>query len=226
MVVLAVLGGIALLLFGFLMIRIRFVIAYSDELTLRLRVLFFGFTLLPSRDKRKKKRSMSERKAEKIRGKLQKKQQKKIEKKKQKKSEKAEKPKKSFGEILDLLQLATSLVSVLFRHFFRHLRIRVARIRIIVASEDAATTAIAYGAITQSFNVLLPLLESVRNFPKLKKADLFVGVDFTKDAPQTDLKLVFSIRLWQIFDIAFRALGAFLRHKLKHTENKNQQHKF
>ena len=128
------------------------------------------------------------------------------------------KKKKSIRELLDLLNMITDLVKVVVSRFFRHLRIRVAKIHITVATGDAATTAIGYGAVTQAINVLFPLLESVRNFPKLRKADIAIRADFEKEEPETDIRLAFSIRIWQILHIAFGALFTLIRHKLKSDE--------
>ena len=61
-------------------------------------------------------------------------------------------------------------------------------------------------------------MESVRNFPKLRKADIQIQADFTEDAPKMDVQLAFSIRVWQVFHIAFGALFTFLRHKLKNAD--------
>ena len=160
---------------------------------------------------------MSAKKAEKIRAKLNKKLEKKRlsaeEKKKQKAEQKAKKDKKSLHETISNIKIFASLGVLVIEKFFKHLRIKLARIKIVVASEDAATTAVAYGAITQSINVLFPALESVKNFQNLKNTDIDVRADFTKDSPEIDIKLSFSIRVWQVFDIALSALVSFIKHK-------------
>lgn len=198
-------------------IKASFVISYSDELAVYMRVLFFKINFLPSK-KKKESRSMSPEKAAKIKAKLQKKNEKKkaaaAEKKRKKQEEKESGRPKTAGEILDMIKMISSVVKALLGRFFGHLSIRIARIRITVATDDAASTAISYGAITQSLNVLLPLLEDVKNFKKLKKADIDVRADFTKDTPDADIKLIFSIRVWHIFHTLFSALGAFIRHKI------------
>ena len=79
-------------------------------------------------------------------------------------------------------------------------------------------TTIAYGAITQSINVLFPLLEKIKNFEKLPSSDISVDLDYLADEPTVDIKLMFSIRVWHVFDVAFAALGRFIKHKFKHME--------
>lgn len=192
-------------------------ISYSDEIRLFVRVLIFKINILPKKDK-KGPRSMSAKKAEKIRSKLRKKAEKKRisaqEKKKEKAERKAHKTKKDITQTVSNIKMLASLAVLVIEKFFKHLRIKLARIKIIVATEDAATTAVAYGAITQSINILFPALESLKNFKNLKNTDIDVSADFTKDSPEIDVKLSFSIRVWQVFDIAISALISFIKHKI------------
>ena len=213
--------GILLFFVFLLSLKATVTICYADEVKLYVKVLFFKISILPKK-KKYWKSSMSAKKAKKIREGRKKKAEKdriakkeKAIKKEQKKLEKAKKPKKSMSEILDLVQLICHLVGAVIRRFFHHLRIDVARLRVKVATGDAATTAIAYGAVTQSINVLFPLLESVNtlSLPK-KEADLSVEADFLSDTPELDVMFSFSLRVWHLFSVAFSALGAFLRHKL------------
>ncbi len=198
------------------------IISYSDEVRLAVRVLFLKINILPSKDK-KGAHSMSAKKAEKIKAKLRKKAQKKKtdaeEKEKAKAEKKARKEKKNIGEIVSNVQTLASVAVAVIEKFFKHLRIRLARIKIVVATGDAASTAIAYGAITQSINLLFPLLEKVKNFEKLPKSDISVDLDYLEEEPTIDIKLMFSIRVWHVFDIAFAALGRFIKHKFRETAN-------
>jgi len=217
------------LLFGFLFLRVKVEIGYADEVTLRLRILGIPIRILPSSKKKKKERGMSARKAQKIREKLQKKSDKKkiakAEKKKAKEEKKKTKEKKSVQEIVGLIHMIIQLVEIVIGRFFRHLRIHIARIHVVIATGDAATTAIGYGAVTQAINVLFPILEQVRNFPKLKKADINVRADFEKESPELDILLGFSIRIWQVFHIAFGALFTFIKHMFKNKVKNESAHK-
>ena len=214
LIILAVIAFIAFL-------KATVIISYADELELAVKVLFIKIKILPSKKKRGPQ-SMSEKKARKLREKLRAKAEKKKLAKETKEKENALKDteKKSISETMDMIKMFASLGVTVIQTFFKHLRIKIARIKIKVATGDAATTAIAYGAITQSLNVLLPALESVKNFKNIKKADIDVSADFIEESPTIDIKLVFSIRVWQVFDIGFAALGRFLKHKLKSSAQK------
>ena len=207
-------------------------IAYSDDISLTVRVLFIKIKILPKKDKRKKIHSMSRKKAEKIkkqlaakkekqRQKKQLKQEKKQEKKKQK--EKEPKPKKSLSEILDLVGLAVTLVKTVLKCFFGHLRVDVARFRIRVATGDPATTAVAYGAVSQAVSYLLALLQNNKNVRGLKKADLDIECDFIAESISADIELSFSMRVWHVFHIAFAALGSLIKNRVKSAIKKSKR---
>ena len=164
---------------------------------------------------------MSEKKAAKIREALRKKQKKKALAKKQKEDAKKEKKKKSISEVIADIKMITDIALAVIKKFFSHLQIKMTRIKMLVATDDAATTAIAYGAITQSLNILLPALESVKNFKGLKRADIDIRPDFLSDSPTVDIKISFSIRVWHIFDVAIAALVKFIKIKLSKESKKS-----
>lgn len=210
-----VLGSILLFLILLLSLKVKITVGYRDEITLTVRVLFVRVKVLPKKETAGP-HSMSAAKARRIRKKAKKKAKAKQEKKEQKaiqKQQKPEKPKKSVAEIIDLIDMVRKLVVAVLRRFFKHLRIDIARMRIRVATGDAASTAVAYGAVTQAVNVLLPILESVKNFGLPKTTELDIQPDFLSEASEVDLLLSFSLRVWHVFHVAFGALGAFLKHK-------------
>ncbi len=216
--------GCILLFFVFLLsLKATITIAYTDEVTLSVRVLFLKIKILPKKEK-KGPRSMSRRKAERIRAKARKKAQKKREAalakeeaKKQKKEAAKSKPKKSMSEILDTVSMVRGIAAEVIRRFFKHLRIDVARVKIKVATGDAATTAVAYGAACTALNVLLPVLADVKNFSMPRESDFSVEPDFLGETPELDVKLSFSLRVWHVFSVALGALKKFLSHKAKST---------
>lgn len=197
------------------------------------KVLFIKIRILPGK-KPKKAKGMSAKKAEKIKRKMAKKAEKKriadAEKKKKKAEKKESGEKKSISEIIDNVKLISKLAVTVIHKFFKHLTIKIARIKMIIATEDAATTAVAYGAITQSLNILLPALESVKNFKDLKNAEIEIEPSFLDSSPTVDIKIAFSIRVWHVFDAAFSALRTFLKHKfnsdVQPQKSENPQHKF
>ena len=200
------------------MIKASVTIAYANEIKLYVKVLFIKITILPKKEPKKIK-GMSASKAQKIRKSLKKKAEKKQLAAKEKAAAKEEKKKtekkKSPQEIVAIIKMVSDLAVTVIGRFAKHLRIHIARIKIVIANEDAATTALLYGTVSQSVNLIFPVLERVKNFPRLKNADISVGCDFGSTEPQIDIKLGFSIRVWQVLNIAMSALITFLKHKLK-----------
>ena len=228
--------GIILLFFVFLAsLKATITIEYNGEVALSVRVLFIKIGILPSKEKKRKK-SMSKKQAEKLKAKLEAKEAKKRAKKAQKKKEKEQKKadiaagnikkeKKSAGEILDIVSLVSNLVKQVIGKFFSHLRIKVARIRMKIATGDAATTAITYGAVTQSINVFFPLLDGIKtvSFPTVK--DIDISADFTSEESEIDIKLSFSLRVWHLFHVAFAALGELIKYFFKSMRRKDEKSK-
>lgn len=223
MTALIIIGAILLFFVFLLSLKATITIAYADELTLSVRVLCIKIRILPKKEKRGP-RSMSRRSAERIREKARKKAQKKreaakakAEAKRQKKEAAKGKPKKSMSEILDIVSVIREIAAEVIRRFFKHLRIDVARVKIKVATGDAATTAVAYGAACTALNVLLPVLSEVKNFSLPRERDFSVEPDFLGETPELDVKLLFSLRVWHLFSVAFGALKKFLAHKAKNA---------
>ena len=172
---------------------------------------------------------MSRKKANRIKKRLDAKAEKKRlskQKKKEKKdAEKASKEdgekKRSLSEIMDTVDLAFTLVKAVLGCFFGHLRVDVAKFRIKVATGDPASTAIAYGAVSQTVSYLIALLKNNKNVKGLKRADIDIQCDFLSDTPSADIKLSFSLRVWHVLHIALTALINFIKKKVKSAKTLN-----
>lgn len=225
-ILLGVLGSILLLLAFLLFLKFKITVGYREEVTLRVGVSFLNIKILP---RKKKKtggpRSMSAAKAKRIRKRIAKKAERKAARKREKElrkqqkktpSEQSQKEKKtpSASEIVDLLDMVRKLIYAIVRRFCKHLRVDVARIKLKIATGDAATTAVAYGAVTQAINVLLPILQSVKNFGLPKTTQFDIQPDFLAESSEMDIEISFSIRTWQILHVWWDALLSLIKHKL------------
>ena len=222
MLALYIIGGILLFFALILSLKATVTVAYHDTVALSVRVLFFKIRILPKKEKRGPHR-MSAKKAKKIKAKLRKKQQKKAEAKHRKAKKKAakkempksEKKKMSLPEILDLISLIRKILVKIVKTFFGHLRIDIIRLKIRVATGDAASTACSYGAITQAVNLLFPVLESTKNFSTPKTRDIDIVADFVGEEMEFDVEFAFSLRVWHLFHVALGALGTAIKHFVK-----------
>ncbi len=190
--------GILIFLSLLSMLSAHLVLEYREDITLTLSVLFFKYPLFPAK---KKNIRLS-------------KQKKKRETKPQKKgqSPNGETKAKEKG-ILERLGALRELLSVLLDRTFGHLSIRTARIRIRVATGDAASTAILFGAVNGG---VVLLLETLDRFGKLKanrQDEIEVSPDYLAEKTTADIRLLFSLRVWHIADILLKTFVTYIKSK-------------
>ena len=216
---LIIIFSIIVLLALLLSLKITLRITYEDSLRVYLKVFFVKTRLYPSKKKEKKyPHSMSKRKARKIKDSLQKKS------KPKKKKKKEEKPIEK-NDLISIVSITTNFVKNFIGTFTRAVRVKFSRMHITVASEDAATTAILYGAITQSVNVLFPLIDNIKNVKKLPSGkELSVRADFLTDKPTVDIDINLYVRvggaLKALFSAGIRTFKKAVRDKMKELERR------
>ncbi|MBR2715179.1 MAG: DUF2953 domain-containing protein [Ruminococcus sp.] len=198
MIALIILLFVFLLITALCFVKLRFYAVYSEKLTLKLKVLFFTFTLVPYKKKKKKS------------GK--KKQEKKIPKKK-----KESKPKKKqdsylkklsskkgvdglFSILVDVAKLAASTMKKVFsKVVFDKFDVRVK-----VVGEDAADTALKYGKLCGGFYSAVAI---VCETAKCEHYTLDVKPDFDDEAKMyVHADFDFYIRLFYVLKYALSAL--------------------
>ena len=222
MTALIVILSIALLIALLLSTKVLLHIRYEESLTVYLRVLFVKIRLYPSeKEKKKYPHSMSKRKAQKIKNSLKKKQ--KGEPKKKKKRKSKEKEPKEAPDLISILSIITSFVKSFLRLFAGSVRIRSSRLHIVVAAEDAADTAIAYGTLTQAVNLLFPMLDGIKTFKHLPRGkELSVRADFLSDTPKIDADVELYIRVGSALKAvclaAIRAFKGAVKRQLRQLE--------
>ena len=113
--------------------------------------------------------------------------------------------------VLDWVNIAAGVIGALFSRFSKRLHIKVARLKINVATGDAASTAILYGAVVQSVSYIIEILKSVTNVDGLKKADISVFPDYLSESSSMDLCFEFSLRIAHVFEILFGTLGRAIK---------------
>ncbi|MBR3964348.1 MAG: DUF2953 domain-containing protein [Clostridia bacterium] len=210
MTALYIIGGIILFIVAIMMIRGEVVISYSDTLSVTVRVLGIPIRILPRKKKKIKISDYSPKKRAKI-----------LEKRKRDKAKadakaaekearaKGQSTKRPLGETISLIK---DIVSTAVKRFSKHLRVRVARLHVYVATGDAATTAILYGAISQTVAYIAALLDSTGTLRSPAKADVDIHADYLSEKTTADVEIGFSLRVWQIFDVLLRTLFAYVRH--------------
>ncbi len=190
-------AGIILLILLLLLLKVKIRVKFDGELAVWAQVLFIKIKLFPRPKKKKKPKKIKEKP---------KKQKKKQEKKSE--SEAAPKPK---VPILDMIKVITDVVKLFFKRFAKHFHIKIAKVNITVATGDAASTAILYGAVSSAVAILVETLNSVTNLDKLKKAEISVTPSYVEEKLSADIDLTFSLRVIGVLDMGLRSLFRFLK---------------
>ncbi len=212
---LIVLGALLLTLIALLAVRIRVVVcADNAHCSVQLRILFLRFRLFP---RRKRLRPLSP-------GALKRKQAKEAKKaaKKQRKKEKkkAQHKAKTPRTLREKIRFVRALAAAIFRRTHKHLRLHAARLHILIATDDAATTAVAYGAVAQSVSYLLALFDKITH---LRAPDVALVPDFTQEHSEFDLHVVLSIRLFGVLAVAFGTVFSLLKSKMSHPKHQKKK---
>ena len=103
------------------------------------------------------------------------------------------------------------MLGALFSKFAKRLHIKVARLKIKVATGDAASTAILYGAAVQSVAYIIEILGRITNVDGLKKAEISVEPDYLSEETSLDLCFIFSLRIRHVFGILFGTVGRAIK---------------
>lgn len=213
--------GVILLVVAFLLLlvlfsRIRICIKYNDAILVFLQFFFLRFTLYP----KEKKINLKEFSAKGINKKL-KKDSVIIEKKKASESKKRgnKDKKKKLAGVVETLELVSELLTQIVGRFLKYLRIKAARVRVTVATDDAAKTALQYGLAVQAVQYILTILENVTNFSVEKNGEISVDCDYCSEKPIIDLDISLSIRVWQFLALLLRAGAVFVTRKSVKNRN-------
>lgn len=143
------------------------------------------------------------------------------EEKKKKKPKKDKKmPKKpiplKFGiDVVKILATVRNVLGAIFVKLFRYFRVRVKNFHITVASEDAATTAMLYGAICGYGDAIMAILEKALDFKIEKGAKVGASCDYLSDEMKLDVEVDISISLGGLFRYVFGIVGSALGSALR-----------
>lgn len=209
-----------------LILPVRAVLTYQEKVTLRILVLGIPVWHLPRRKKPPNPRDYTAKKIKHREEKAAKKATKKAAKaakKLAKKEKHAAEHKQTPRTLLEDLRLVRALVGALLRATDKHLSLRTARLTVRVVGEDAAATALLYGAVSASLSYLFSALDRITRLSFSKRVVGAVA-DYTASKPSADVKLVFSIAPWRAFALLFSVALAFVKAK-RGAKRRHQQQK-
>ena len=215
-----ILLGIFLFFFILFAAPIHIIVGLSEEVSAAVRILCFKIKLFPRPKRPKKKpkppkdpkkhaRKLAKKKAKKERKDLEK-AEKKAAKKAEKKAKKASEPKKK-RDIVGLVKLLLKVIGAFLRSFPKHFRIRIHDYEITVASDDAAKTAVMYGAVYALSQKLFNDLNRWKNFKIRKNASLRIDADFLAEKTKAKVKIEFILSIGGVLAMVFAAAIAFVK---------------
>ena len=211
--------GIFAFFFLIFIIPIHVIVGLTDNVSVMVRVLFLKIPILPKEKKRKSKDKDKKKKPK------EKKKKEKPDKKDKKKKKNKNKKKKNISDIVGLVQVLLDTVVALFKRLGRNFKIRVHAYEICVASEEAAKTAVMYGAVKSLSETIFLRLEDSINFKIVKGAPMGVYADFLEEKFKANVKIDFSISIAGVFGVLFAAIfkfiGSFIKMLLNKKLNKN-----
>ncbi len=182
-----------------LFIRLRVSLIYNGDVRVYLKILFLRIPLYPKK-KRVRIRDFSYKNLKKR-------------KKKPREVAKHEATPKKKPSFFERFTTFTDIFTSLYERFLKYFRMDVRRLRITVATGDAAETAVLYGVVSQSLAYLLAFLDRHTNFHPSYRADIGVYADFIGQKSTADCDLTFSLRVYQLIHLGLKFARVFLTKK-------------
>ena len=202
-----ILLGIALLITLLLSSKIKLFICYDDTLTVYAKFLFLRFNIvadeknLSLKPKRKKKNRKS-----------------KAPKTSDEPSKSSPAPKQAGKSTIAKLFELKEIILRFINKFFKKLHFKFIKLKIVIACENAAATALAYGAVTQGVSYILELLGSISTVEISKSSDISITTDFLSQKSEFESKIELYAHLLPILIVGCGSLFDYIKYKSKTEE--------
>ena len=198
--------GIILFIILLLALPVHIVADWNEHLTLKIRYLFFKFTIMPGKEKEKKKKTPKKEKEEKPT------------EEKPKKLKKKHTPE----EIIDGFIDAVHRYGPGAKQILRNIRVHRLEGYWQIAAEDAAACAIRYGRICALLNTGFGFL---RNLTRIEKTKLRIYPDFTAEKEEirvlADIEANPLVAIIGALRIAFAFLSNIIKEQKKETSKRS-----
>jgi nitrate reductase NapE component len=171
-------------------LRVRIVVSYNNDFDVKIKYLFFTYSIKSKQEGKTKKA------------------------KKQKETQPKKVDLKSF---LDTFKRFIEPVKKLTHSFMLRLRVDMLMIKLTVCSDDAAKTAILYGGACA---VIYPAAAYIEGNFKVKKDDVSVLPDFNGKDSSIEFLVIISIKLIRILAESFGGAAGFIIDMVKENRTK------
>jgi len=194
MIALYIILGIALLIAAILFTRLRVFICYEDSLTVYTKIWFLRFKIVPTREKKPKKKRTKKKKKE------------------PSKSTLPEEQKKEKSIVTKLWEMKSVLTEVLSR-FLGKLHFRFLKLRINIACDNAAKTALLYAGANQGVAYIIEILRNISNVDISSRSDVSVNANFISLKSEFEGKIELYIRVLPLISVGLHALKEYTKFK-------------
>ena len=194
--------GVLVLLIVVLSVPVSAHVAYDGELLIRIRFLGIPITLVPRAEKKKKKTSLSKKKKTKTSA----------DKKKKKSSSKLKElvelmKQDDLAGTLRFLRAVARLAAKTIGKLLRSITVKRFDLLVLVASNNAATTAQRYGKVC---GVLYPALASIESVMRIRERDVRIEPNFLMEKSVVRFDLRLRLSLWRLLGAGISLLLGIL----------------
>ena len=175
MIVLYILLSLVLLITLILFLNVSFIFELKEEFSFKIRVLCFplkGDKITKLAEGRTKGESGDE--------------------KTETPKPKIKKP-RGIPEVVESISAVIDLIKAIFGEFIRYARLKVCFVDVKIATDDAAHTALLYGAASSAIYLALEFLETIVTLKKNYK-NILIYPDFASEKTEAKLKIVLRIK--------------------------------
>lgn len=199
-----IVGGIFAVILLLSLGRVTVIFDYKDDLILTVKYLFIPIMKIPADKPKKEKKPKKAKKSAK----------KKDEAENSQKSEEKPKKKLELADILEIAKLAVNSVGKPLKKIIKRTIIAHLSLNISVGGEDAAKTAISFGATNFAVGSALGWLDTF--FTLKKPDDINITADFASEETKIDcyceIKLVLAAGIAFFFTFVGRAIKYYFTH--------------
>ncbi|MBQ7760575.1 MAG: hypothetical protein IJ400_00835 [Clostridia bacterium] len=199
--------GLVLLVAIILALKVKLVLAYEGEFSAYLQVLCFKFPLFKDEEKKKKKKKAKKKKtannqAPQGQG--------------EKKEEKPQKKKEP--SVLSKLIKFRSIVFDILECTLGRLHFKFAKLNILVGTDNASTTALAYSAVCSGVACLIALLDEVSNVDISRFSEINIQANFLSEESIFEGKVILYCRVLPLLTILTKIIKLIYKIKLNEED--------
>ena len=111
------------------------------------------------------------------------------------------------------IRIVLRIVSGVLDTFFGKLRVKIARVNIVVGGPDAAKTALTYGIVSQGVAYLMELISYKTKMTRARNTYVSVVPDFLAKTTTADLLIIFRLRLIDLLSTGIVFFIRFMKEK-------------